>query len=160
MCLLGSRDNRAVDAPSAVGDRYCVRMCKNVSQFSKSKCCVLVLFEVNAKIFYRVGGGINTFSASVMYFVCLSYVGRGCFVTTVLISLRDPIDTGLDSYKTSYVVQLSPKFINLIRLSYTFDISPLQIATITVREDSQTLRASSYDEIYRKTSCFIFQVCV
>ena len=37
--------------------------------------------------------GINTFSASAMYFVSLSYVDRGCLVTTVFIPLRDPIDT-------------------------------------------------------------------
>ena len=36
---------------------------------------------------------INMFSSFIMYFVCLSYVGRGCLVITVFIPLRDPIDT-------------------------------------------------------------------
>ena len=41
----------------------------------------------------------------------------------------------------------------MIRLSYTFEISPRQIATITVRGDSRTLRASSYVKVHAPTSC-------
>ena len=86
------------------------------------------------------------FSASVMYFVCLSYVGKGCLITTVFIPLHDPIDTWLDAYENLYFVDHSSlsKFINVIRLSYVFEISPREIATITVRGDSRTLRASSF----------------